>query len=107
VVMWIFIASDGIAALPLLAVLGVSLFATGPVLLASVQDIETDHPAFFNGIFLTIVFVIGSAAAVLVGFLGDRIGLETTYKVSCVLALCSVPFVAKLPVRSIPTGNEP
>ena len=94
--MWVFILCDGIYTIPLLFIMGFPLFAVGPVLLALVQDIETDRPAFINGIYITISFILSSLAIVLVGKLGDIIGLDVTFRISAGLAFGSVPFVLML-----------
>jgi len=93
VFMWLFIVLDGILIIPLLIVTGFFLFASGPVLLALVQDIDSEHQAFVNGIYMTINFVISSLTVVLIGFAGDSIGLELTYKLACVVALFAIPLV--------------
>ena len=91
--MWLFIVLDGVLTFPLLIIMGFFLFASGPVLLALVQDIDSEHQAFVNGIYMTINFVISSLAVALIGFAGDVIGLELTYKLACVVALFAIPLV--------------
>jgi len=93
ILMWLFIVLDGIYTIPLLIIIGFFLFASGPVLLALVLDIDSEHQAFITGIFMTINFVISSIAIMLIGFAGDSIGLELTYKLACILALVAVPLV--------------
>jgi FSR family fosmidomycin resistance protein-like MFS transporter len=44
-----------------------------------------------------ISFIARSAVVVLVGFVGDQIGLKSTYFVSAFLVMAAVPFVLKLP----------
>jgi hypothetical protein len=66
------------------------------VILALLQELDSDRPAFINSIFMTINFFLGAIGIILVGFLGDTIGLENTYRVSVVLAVLAVPFVLKL-----------
>ena len=96
VAMWLFVTYNGILMVPLLLLIGFSLFASGPVILALVQDLNADRPAFINGIYFGINFLIASLSVLLVGILGDVIGLENTYRVSAVIALGSIPFVLKL-----------
>lgn len=74
-----------------LGFLGFFLLSTGPVLMASVQDTETDMPTFMNSIYMTLNFGIGSLAVFTVGFLGDKIGLGKTYIVFCIFALGMIP----------------
>jgi len=93
--MSIFLYFNGVYTIPLLVIIGFTLFAPTPVFLAMVQDIKTDRPAFINGIFMTINFLIASVAVMSVGFLGDIIGLENTYRLSVVLAIGAIPFVLR------------
>jgi FSR family fosmidomycin resistance protein-like MFS transporter len=92
VAFWFFIHAQGDWRFVLLILLGFVLFASGPVLLASVQDLKSGRPAFFNGIYMTINFFFGAIAVMFVGFLGDLKGLLFTYEATAWLALLSVPF---------------
>ena len=80
-----------------LALLGLTLVSSGSVLLALVQDIPTDRPAFMNGIYMTINFFVGSLGAVLIGYIGDTMGLENTFYLAALLAVVAIPFLIKLP----------
>ncbi|MFC1558084.1 MFS transporter [candidate division KSB1 bacterium] len=97
VFMILFAFLDGIFVTPLLTILGFSIFAQGPVLLAVIQDLNSERPAFINGVYMTINFMVGSIGVLAVGILGDVIGLENTYILSAVLAVGAIPFVLKLP----------
>ncbi|MCK5323488.1 MAG: MFS transporter [Desulfobulbaceae bacterium] len=96
VLMWLFIISDSFFALPILILLGFFLFATGPVMLAVVNNLETDRPAFVNGIYMTLNFSISALTIMLIGLSGDILGFVNTYKFAAVLALCSIPFAFRL-----------
>jgi len=96
VIMLVFMSVDGVFTIPLLIVLGFIMFASNPVLLALVQDIDTEHPSFINGIYMMLTFIVGSLPVLLVGKLGDVMGLETTYKITALLAFGSIPFVLRL-----------
>ena len=98
-VMWGFIYTESWLMLPLLVVLGFLLFASGPVMLALVQETNTARPAFVNSIYMTINFSISSVMVLAVGFSGDMLGLLLTYKISAGLAILAVPFVFILPKR--------
>lgn len=95
--MFIFISSPEIFAIPLLLLMGFFMFATTPVLLAIVNDVDSEHPALMNGIFMSINFLISSIAVVTVGFMGDFFGLEKAYILSPLLGLLALPFILKLP----------
>jgi len=97
--MWIFTISEGIYVIPVLILIGFLIIAPAPVLLALVQDLNSAHPSFVNGVYMTINFLVGAIAVVLVGVLGDWIGLDWTYKISAIMAVLSVPFILKLPEK--------
>ncbi len=98
-VMWAFITSSQILMIPLLIIMGFLLFASGPVILALVQETNTERPAFINSIYMSINFGIGSLMVLIVGILGDKIGLQLTYQICAVLAFASIPFIFILPKK--------
>jgi FSR family fosmidomycin resistance protein-like MFS transporter len=100
-VMWAFITASKMLMIPLLIIMGFLLFASGPVILALVQETNTERPAFINSIYMTINFGISSFMVLIVGILGDKIGLELTYQICAVLALVSIPFIFILPKKKL------
>lgn len=96
VLMLVYLSVDEIIAIPLLLVIGFFLFASTPVLLALVNDIDSEHPALLNGIFMTINFLTAAFAAVFIGFISDHINLETAYYVAPLLGLLALPFISRL-----------
>ena len=101
ILMWIFISANGSYMIPLLIIMGFFLFASGPVLLALVQDTDSDHPSFVNGIFMTISFGVSSLMVLLIGFLGDRFGLILTYRFCAIISVASIPFILMLKNKKI------
>jgi len=99
IVMVVFISSSKIMMIPVLILMGVVLFASGPVLLAIVQETNSKRPAFVNSIFMTISFGISSLMVLVIGILGDNFGLDLTFKICAGLALLSVPFIFMLPKK--------
>jgi len=93
ILMWIFISTNGSYIFPLLIIMGFFLFASGPVLLALVQDTDSEHPAFVNGIYMTISFGVSSLMVLLIGFLGDHFGLLLTYRFCAIISIASTPFI--------------
>lgn len=71
----------------LLAFLGLFLFASGPVLMATTQDRKSHMPTFMNSMYMFINFGVSSVVVFAVGLLGDGIGLTATYQV-CALVCC-------------------
>jgi len=99
VFMFLFISSDGYLSFVFLVLLGLFIFAPGPVLLALVQDREKEKPVFANSIYMTVSFVTASISVVMAGSIGDWIGLENTYKLSAFLAIGAIPFVLMLKTK--------
>ncbi len=89
---WMFIQASPFWQFPLLVLLGFFLFASGPVLLAMIQDLGSERPAFLNGIYMTINFFLGAVAVMLVGAVGDVKGLGYAYEGAALLSLLTVPF---------------
>lgn len=81
---------------PILAVLGFFLLASGPVLMASVQDLNSSMPTFANSLYMSVNFGVSSIVVYLLGFSGDTIGLDTTYKIAAACAFICIPFVFML-----------
>ncbi len=96
VLMLAYLTAGSFLAMPILLVMGFFMFASTPVLLAVVNDIDSGHPALFNGIFMTINFLTGAVAVVLIGFIGDYIDLETAFYISPILGLFALPFIYRL-----------
>ena len=95
--LWLFLVSGDSFTPWLLGLLGFFLFASGPVLLALVQDADPASPAFANGTYMTINFVIRSIIVVSVGLLIQRIGFDLTYTVTAFLAIGVLPFIFLIP----------
>ncbi len=91
--MWLFSALNGRFVIPVLAVTGFFLFASSPVLLALVHDIDSKRMSFINGVYMTLNFTLNSLMVLIVGFAADRMGLDLTYKISALAAAVSIPFV--------------
>ncbi len=92
-VMWVFIFTGKVMMFFVLIVLGLMLFASGPVMLAIVQETKSDRPAFVNSIYMTINFGVGSIMVLMIGVLGDLYGLDVTYKICATMAFLSIPFI--------------
>ncbi len=95
--MWLFLVSGDGFAIPLLAALGFFLFASGPVILALVQDTGTALPSFANGLYMTVNFLVRSAVVFLVGYFADKSGFEITYKFTALWAIGVLPFIFLIP----------
>jgi FSR family fosmidomycin resistance protein-like MFS transporter len=94
---WIFLLEPGILTLPVLFILGFFLFSTGPVMLAVVQDIQSDRPAYLNGIYMMLNFAVGSVMSVMIGICNDWLGLDTTYRLTAFWFLGAIPCLSLVP----------
>lgn len=93
----VYLNVDGWAALLVLALLGFSALSTTPVMLAIVQDQMPNNRAVGNGIFMVIAFLLQALSMVVIGALGDSIGLRATFTWTAVLSLLSIPAILKMP----------
>ena len=89
--------TDGMINMVVLALIGLFIFGSNPILLALVQDIKTERPSFNNGIFMTISFAFGAVAALLVGALADQTSLDAIYEFAPLFALIAIPFTLMIP----------
>lgn len=95
--MGLFMLSSVTLMIPLLACIGFFLFASGPVIMASVQDTSTAMPTFMNSLYMSINFGVSSLVVLCVGLLGDTLGLEATYWVCTIMSLGCIGAAALLP----------
>lgn len=91
--MFLFVNINGVFTIPILIVLGIFIFAPGPVMLAAVHDKETQNGAFINGVYMGMNFLINSINVLAIGWLADWVGLDLTFKISIIWALFVIPFV--------------
>lgn len=95
----LFTQINGTLIFPLLVLMGFFTLSTMPVILAAVLELFDDNKASANGLVMAVTFSIGSLTTVTVGFLGDRLGLQTAFMISAGVAFLGVPFVSLLPLR--------
>lgn len=94
--MFAFIFSSGFFIFPVLALSGFILLGSNPIILALVQERDTENLSFLNGTYMTISFVGSSFMVLSVGLLSDLYGLDTTYMITAFLAVGVIPFVLML-----------
>ncbi|MCJ7739452.1 MAG: MFS transporter [Anaerolineae bacterium] len=95
--MFVFLAVSGPIRLALLVLLGFTALSVTPVMMALVQDAAPDNRALANGMYMAMNFGISSLVTVLLGFIGDKSGIRTSFVVSAVTGLVGIPFVLWLP----------
>ncbi len=91
-----FIYSSGILLFPVLILAGFILFGSNPIILALVQERDSENLSFLNGTYMTISFVGSSAMVLTVGYLSDIFGLDATYLTTVFLSVAVIPFVLML-----------
>ncbi len=94
--MYLFTISEQVMVIPMLVITGVFLFFTGPVLLAIIHELDTNHKAFVNGIYITIGFIVNSLMVFLMGRFADVFGLQLIFKASAFVGILAVPVVLML-----------
>jgi FSR family fosmidomycin resistance protein-like MFS transporter len=91
--MFLFTQLDPIWGIPVLIVLGIFLFAPNPILLTVVNSTDTPNKTFINGIYFTINFFLNSLMVMVMGFIADRLGLDTAFKLSVIGGIVAIPFI--------------
>jgi len=76
----LFLNLEGLWIFPVLLPLGFFLFAPTSVMLATVQDLDTDKKAFVNSIYMTLNFFVSVMVYPVVGSIIDRVGFIPTFR---------------------------
>ncbi len=82
--------------IPVLIILGIFLFAPSPVILSVVNNVKTKHLTFINGLYFTINFLLNAIMVMIIGWIADRIGLETAFLISVIIGMAAIPFIWSL-----------
>lgn len=88
-----FLATDGGLRLALLPVIGITLLAVPPVLMAMVQEQVPDSRALANGVYLSMNFAIRSVATIGFGAIGDIFGLDTAMFIGALGMFAGLPLI--------------
>lgn len=92
-----FVSVKGWLVFPVLILLGFTALSAQPVLMALVQDYFPNHRSVANGFYLSTAFLFRSLAAILIGYLGDRFGLRSTFLWMALLSLFAIPILHHFP----------
>jgi len=95
--MFVFLAIKGWARFPLLLVLGFTALSVAPVIMALVQESFPENRALANGVYMALSFVLRSGVIVVMGAMGDLLGLRLTFTASAVIPLLGLPLLFLLP----------
>ena len=80
-----------------LLALGFTALSTTPVLMSMVQEQLPDHRAVGNGVYMLVGFALRPIAIMAVGFMGEKLGLQSAFFWSAMLCLLAIPAVLALP----------
>lgn len=103
----LFIYSAGLMRLVVLFLTGFTLLSTTPVMLAMIQEHSDNGSSAANGLFMMISFLARSATVVVIGFVADHLGLETTYILSALCGLLAIPAILKIPQNNNQRETDP
>jgi len=73
--------------------------AGAPVLMAWVQESYLENRALANGVYMAMGFLIRAVVIVILGRIGDLVGLRQGFLYSAIIMLLGVPLVFLLPGR--------
>ncbi len=88
-----FLATDGWVRVAILPIIGFSLLAVPPVLMALVQERFPQSRALANGVYLSMNFAIRSVAAIAYGAFGDAFGLSTSMYIAAAAMSLGLPLI--------------
>ena len=97
--MFVFLAVHDWTQFFVLLLLGLFVISTTPVMMAIVQESFPENRALANGTYMSLSFLIRSGAVVLLGVLGDHLGLRLAFAGSAVAMLLGLPLLFLLPQR--------
>jgi len=93
----VFIKVQGWMLLPVLIILGFISLSAMPIMLALVQEHMSSNRAVGNGLFMFVAFMMRAIAALGVGILSDRFGLQQAFFWSAIISLGAIPAIIALP----------
>lgn len=89
----LFLVADGWVRIAMLPLIGFSLLAVPPVVMALVQERAPRSRALANGFYLAMSMAIRSLAAIAYGGFADRFGLETAMVMGAIAMFGGLPLV--------------
>lgn len=100
----LFLNSPAGLELPLLILMGFTVLSVNPVLMAVVLDHYPADRALANGIYMALQFVTTALAILVMGILGDRLGLQASFMIAAYVILAGLLFIWLIP-RDKPTPS--
>jgi MFS transporter, FSR family, fosmidomycin resistance protein len=89
----IFLGSSGWLTFPILILIGFLNLTLQPIMLALVQDHFPNQRSMANGIYMALNFIAFSVTSVVVGALGDWLGLRTAFFWCGLVSLLALPML--------------
>ena len=74
-------------------------------MIALIQERSADHPGTAHGLYVATGFFLRSVVVLIVGVLGDWLGLRTAFMVSGVIGFLALPLAFRLPSKD-PGGES-
>jgi FSR family fosmidomycin resistance protein-like MFS transporter len=107
IMVFIFLQTSGWITILVLVLAGLLSLSAQPIMLAIVQDQLPDNRSVGNGIFMAINFICLSLAAVVIGMIGDKLGLQQAFIWTTLMGLLAAPMVWALPKKPALTQVSP
>ncbi len=104
--MLIFVHVEGALMVPLLIGLGFTALSVSPVFLALVQDQLPENRATANGVFMFYAFGVRAINVIMVGALGDALGLQNAFIAAALISLLCLPVIVTLPATPAVTHED-
>jgi len=93
----IFLRTSGLTRGLLLPAIGFFALSATPVLMAWVQESFLENRALANGIYMSMGFIIRAIVVVILGRVGDLVGLRQGFFYSAIIMLAGVPLIFLMP----------
>jgi FSR family fosmidomycin resistance protein-like MFS transporter len=97
--MFLFLAVTGWLRFPLLLMLGLTALSVTPVVMAMVQESYPENRALANGAYMAADVAIRSVVVLILGALGDWLGLRWAFVISAIVPLLGLPLILLLPEK--------
>ncbi len=95
--LFMFLAVQGVAQYLILFAIGFVIVAYDPAAMAIIQERAVQNRALASSAYLSLSFLIRSLAVVVVGALGDQVGLYWAYVIGALIFLVGTPLLWLLP----------
>jgi FSR family fosmidomycin resistance protein-like MFS transporter len=95
--MFVFLTVSGWAQFPFLLMMGFTALSVTPVIMAMVQESFPENRALANGVYMATSFLLRSGVVVVVGAMGDWLGMHFAFTASAIIPLLGLPFILLLP----------